>query len=216
MTCVRDRESFPAPFDAQQRTLITRRGEPVRGTSVDIESMRATTDFSREPRPTASMRTTPQKPIFTLSPVPFVTLVLCALSTFASTQAWSAPLADLGELKGKVVLVDFWASWCVPCRHSFPWMNEMQKKYGAQGLQIIGVNLDDDKKAADKFLRETPASFTLKFDPAGTLARKFDVQTMPSSYLLDASGNVIAKHFGFKLTEADAYEAQIKTALATR
>jgi len=122
----------------------------------------------------------------------------------------------LGELKGKVVLVDFWASWCVPCRHSFPWMNEMQKKYGAQGLQIIGVNLDDDKKAADKFLRETPASFTLKFDPVGTLARKFDVQTMPSSYLLDASGNVIAKHFGFKLTEADAYEAQIKKALATR
>jgi peroxiredoxin len=92
----------------------------------------------------------------------------------------------------------------------------MQKKYGAQGLQIIGVNLDDDKKAADKFLRETPASFTLKFDPVGTLARKFDVQTMPSSYLLDASGNVIAKHFGFKLTEADAYEAQIKKALATR
>lgn len=162
------------------------------------------------------MRATPKKPVSVPSPVPLViALLLCALSTFATTQASSAPLADLGELRGKVVLVDFWASWCVPCRHSFPWMNDMQKKYGAQGLQIIGVNLDDDKSAADKFLREIPASFKLKFDPAGTLARKFDVQAMPSSYLLDASGNVIAKHFGFKLGDADAYEAQIRTALAS-
>jgi peroxiredoxin len=94
-------------------------------------------------------------------------------------------------------------------------MNQMQQKYGARGLQIIGVNLDDDKKAADKFLGETPAMFTLKFDPAGALARKFDVQTMPSSYVLDSSGNVIAKHFGFKVGEADEYEAQIRAALAS-
>ena len=84
----------------------------------------------------------------------------------------------------------------------------MQKRYGAQGLQIIGVNLDDNKSTADKFLRETPATFTLKFDPSGTLARKFDVQTMPSSYLLDASGNVIGKHFGFKVSDADTYEGK--------
>ncbi len=91
----------------------------------------------------------------------------------------------------------------------------MQKRYGAQGLQIIGVNLDDNKSTADKFLRETPATFTLKFDPSGTLARKFDVQTMPSSYLLDASGNVIGKHFGFKVSDEDTYEAQIRAALAS-
>lgn len=91
----------------------------------------------------------------------------------------------------------------------------MQQKYAGQGLQIIGVNLDDDKSAADKFLRETPAKFTLKFDPAGTLARKFDVQAMPTSYLLDSSGNVIAKHSGFKLSDEDQYEAQIKAALAS-
>ena len=143
-----------------------------------------------------------------------IAFVLCALTAFMSTGAVAAPPAELGELKGKVVLVDFWASWCVPCRHSFPWMNQMQQKYGAQGLQIIGVNLDDNKSAADKFLSETPAKFTLRFDPAGTLARKFDVQTMPSSYILDSSGNVIAKHFGFKLGEADEYEAQIRAALA--
>src|SRR5262252_9167092 len=141
--------------------------------------------------------------------------VLRALIVFVSTSASSAPPAELGEIKGKVVLVDFWASWCVPCRHSFPWMNQMQQKYGGQGLQIIGVNLDDDRSAADKFLKETPAKFTLRFDPAGTLARKFDVQTMPSSYVLDSAGNVIAKHFGFKLGETDEYEAQIRAALAS-
>ena len=162
------------------------------------------------------MRIFSKQPIFAASRVSLViALLLCALSIFASTRASSAPLADLGELKGKVVLVDFWASWCVPCRHSFPWMNDMQRKYGAQGLQIIAVNLDDDKNAADKFLKETPASFTLRFDPAGILARKFDVQTMPSSYLLDASGNVVGKHFGFKVSDTNAYEAQIKAALAS-
>jgi len=163
-----------------------------------------------------SMRRISPKVVTAAKSVPLVTaFALCALSAFLSTSAAAAPPAELGELKGKVVLVDFWASWCVPCRHSFPWMNQMQQKYGAQGLQIIGVNLDDMKSAADKFLRETPAKFTLKFDPAGALARKFDVQTMPSSYVLDAAGNVIAKHFGFKLGEADEYEAQIRAALAS-
>jgi len=162
------------------------------------------------------MTATSKEPISAAKPVSrVIALVLCALSAFASTGALSAPPAELGELKGKVVWVDFWASWCVPCRHSFPWMNKMQEKYGAQGLQIIGVNLDDDKSAADKFLRETPATFTLRFDPTGTLARKFDVQAMPSSYLLDAAGNVIGKHFGFKLGDAEDYEAQIRAALAS-
>jgi cytochrome c biogenesis protein CcmG/thiol:disulfide interchange protein DsbE len=145
-----------------------------------------------------------------------VTLMLSAVLALASGPASSAPPAELGELRGKVVWVDFWASWCVPCRRSFPWMNEMQQKYGAQGLQIIAVNLDDDKSAADKFLKETPARFALKFDPSGTLARKFDVQAMPSSYLLDASGNVVATHAGFKLADTDRYESQIKAALTSR
>jgi thiol-disulfide isomerase/thioredoxin len=143
-----------------------------------------------------------------------VTLLLSALLALASGRALCAPPPELGEISGKVIWVDFWASWCVPCRRSFPWMNEMQQKYRAQGLQIIGVNLDDDKSAADNFLKETPARFGLKFDPEGKLARKFGVQAMPSSYLLDASGSVIASHFGFKLAETDQYEAQIKAALA--
>jgi thiol-disulfide isomerase/thioredoxin len=126
-----------------------------------------------------------------------------------------APAAELGPIEGKVIWVDFWASWCVPCRRSFPWMNTMHRKYGAQGLQIIAVNLDKDRALADGFLVETPAEFTLRFDPAGNLAKQFEVQAMPSSYLLDATGKILARHFGFRLSDSAEYEQTIQTALAT-
>jgi cytochrome c biogenesis protein CcmG/thiol:disulfide interchange protein DsbE len=142
-------------------------------------------------------------------------LVLVALVTALGTgQAGAAPPAGLGPVNGKVVWVDFWASWCVPCRRSFPWMNTMHRKYGEQGLQIIAVNLDKERAAADGFLAEVPAEFSLRFDPAGQLAREFKVQSMPSSYLLDTDGNVLASHFGFRTAEAADYEKTIQDALA--
>ncbi len=141
------------------------------------------------------------------------TLCVCTAFAFLAT-ARAAPPAELGAIEGKVVLVDFWASWCVPCRRSFPWMNTMHDKYAEQGLQIVAVNLDKERALADGFLAETPAKFTLHFDPEAKLAKQFEVQAMPSSYLLDAAGNVIATHFGFKLADAAEYEEQIKSALA--
>jgi thiol-disulfide isomerase/thioredoxin len=126
----------------------------------------------------------------------------------------AAPPPELGPLEGKVVWVDFWASWCVPCRRSFPWMNEMHRKYSAQGLQIVAVNLDMARALADGFLATTPAEFAIRFDPEGKVAKQFDVQAMPSSFVLDASGNVVAKHFGFKLADTDEYERQIQAALS--
>jgi thiol-disulfide isomerase/thioredoxin len=137
-------------------------------------------------------------------------MVLCALTGAAS----AAPPTELGPIEGKVIWVDFWASWCVPCRRSFPWMNAMQAKYGPQGLQIVAVNLDRERAPADKFLVETPADFTVRFDPEGKLAKQYQVQAMPSSYVLDASGAVIARHAGFRLADADEYERQIQDALA--
>jgi len=119
----------------------------------------------------------------------------------------------LGEVDGQVVWVDFWASWCVPCRRSFPWMNRMHAKYAAQGLQIIGVNVDKTRDVADEFLAETPADFALRFDPEGALAERFGVTAMPSSFLLDVDGNVIAEHYGFRMETADEYEAAIIAAL---
>jgi cytochrome c biogenesis protein CcmG, thiol:disulfide interchange protein DsbE len=128
--------------------------------------------------------------------------------------ARAAPPAALEPLEGKVVWVDFWASWCVPCRRAFPWLNEMHRQYGSAGLQIIGVNLDKDRARADKFLAEVPAEFALRFDPAGVLAKEFKVQAMPSSFLLDADGNVLETHFGFRSADTADYERGIEAALA--
>ena len=142
-------------------------------------------------------------------------LISICLALAAALPAAEAALPQaLEPIEGKVIWVDFWASWCVPCRRSFPWMNTMHDKYGDQGLQIIAVNLDKERALADGFLAEVPAQFSLRFDPAGALAKQFGVQAMPSSFLLDASGNVLAQHFGFKVADAKVYEQAIAAALA--
>ena len=114
---------------------------------------------------------------------------------------------------GKVVLVDFWASWCEPCRHSFPWMNDMQKKYAHDGLVIVAVNVDNDRAAARRFLDENPTELEIRYDDDRSLARRFEVVAMPSSFLLDEHGEVVERHLGFKVLKQDEYEAAIKAAL---
>jgi thiol-disulfide isomerase/thioredoxin len=143
-----------------------------------------------------------------------LSIVVLAVGFLSSSIASGAPPPELEPIKGKVVWVDFWASWCAPCRRSFPWLNTMQRKYGNQGLQIIAVNVDKDRGLADQFLKETPAQFALRYDPAGKLAKQFKVQAMPSSFVLDASGKVLASHAGFKLANTDEYERGIRSALA--
>ncbi|MDH3533093.1 MAG: TlpA family protein disulfide reductase [Gammaproteobacteria bacterium] len=117
------------------------------------------------------------------------------------------------DYRGTVVVLDFWASWCVPCRRSFPWLNSMHEKYGDAGLVIVGVNLDNDHKAAMEFLEEYPARFQIHYDDNKELATKFDVVAMPSSYVLNRAGEVIAKHYGFKVRRQGEYEAVIAAAL---
>jgi peroxiredoxin len=90
----------------------------------------------------------------------------------------------------------------------------MHLKYQAEGLQIIAVNVDKERALADGFLAEVPAEFALRFDPTGALAKQFEVQVMPSSFLLDPEGNVLARHFGFKLGDVEDYERVIRAALA--
>ena len=141
-------------------------------------------------------------------------LTLVGLLLTAAPASRAAPPQELAPVEGKVIWVDFWASWCVPCRRSFPWLNTMHRKYGEQGLQIIAVNLDKERALADGFLAEVPAEFSLRFDPAGNLAKQFAVQSMPSSYVLSADGKVLASHFGFRTADAPEYERAIQEALA--
>jgi len=117
---------------------------------------------------------------------------------------------DLGAYEGKVVVVDFWASWCVPCRRSFPWMNEMTTKYGDDGLVFIGINVDAVRADAEAFLADYPAEFRIMYDdPARTLAREFEVMAMPTSYIFDRTGSQVGRHLGFKVLKQDEYEALI-------
>lgn len=147
--------------------------------------------------------------------IPRVTSLLLVATVLVLPIRGSAEFpSELGSVEGQVVWVDFWASWCAPCRRSFPWMNQMLERYEAQGLQIIGVNLDKERELAATFLAETPADFDLRYDPAGALAERYGVQAMPSSFLLDADGNVIAEHFGFRFADTEEYEAAIVKALA--
>ena len=120
---------------------------------------------------------------------------------------------DLAEYKGKVVVLDFWASWCVPCRRSFPWWNTMQAEYADEGLVIIGVNLDNDLQEAEKFLEEFSADFKIHYDQDKALAKQYGVQVMPSTYILGRDGELVARHFGFKVKQQDEYEAVLVEAL---
>jgi thiol-disulfide isomerase/thioredoxin len=122
---------------------------------------------------------------------------------------------SLAALKGKVVYVDFWASWCGPCRQSFPWMNAMQAKYGAKGLQVVGVNLDAKRADADKFLAEVPATFSIAFDAQGDTPKRYAVKGMPTSVLIGADGTVLKVHTGFRDEERKALEEAIQSALAS-
>lgn len=119
----------------------------------------------------------------------------------------------LADYRGKVVLLDFWASWCGPCKQSFPWMNEMQSKYGAQGLVVLAVNVDQKREDAQKFLAEVPAKFTVVFDDKGATPKAYAVKTMPSSMLIGADGTVKEVHRGFRTEDTAALEAKIRTAL---
>jgi len=109
-----------------------------------------------------------------------------------------SPVDSLQSLKGNVVYVDFWASWCTPCVQSFPFLNQLQQDLGEKGLRVMGVNLDEKVADAEKFLAEHPAKFTIVADPDKQCAKDFDVIAMPSSYLIGRDGVVRYIHRGFR------------------
>jgi cytochrome c biogenesis protein CcmG/thiol:disulfide interchange protein DsbE len=138
-------------------------------------------------------------------------VLLPMLASPAASAAGADDLLDIAAYRGQVVYVDFWASWCAPCRHSFPWMSRMQGELGADGLVVIAVNVDHAYADAERFLEAHVPRFGIVFDPDGRLAEKFGVQGIPTSFLIDRSGHIQWKHEGFQLRDRDALERQIRS-----
>jgi thiol-disulfide isomerase/thioredoxin len=113
------------------------------------------------------------------------------------------------ELKGKVVLVDFWASWCPPCKASFPALDVLQRDYRARGVQVIAVNVDEQKKDADAFLAEHPHQLLVVFDPRGASPKAFKVRGMPTSFVIDRRGDIRYSHQGYTANIDAAYRREL-------
>ncbi|MEY8879735.1 MAG: TlpA family protein disulfide reductase [Leptothrix sp. (in: b-proteobacteria)] len=122
---------------------------------------------------------------------------------------------QLSQLHGQCVYLDFWASWCGPCRQSFPWMNEIAQRHAGRGLQVVAINLDAKPADAERFLAELPAHFTVLFDAKGDTPRRFGVKAMPTSLLIGPDGRVLWQHVGFRADDGSALERQITDALAS-
>lgn len=132
---------------------------------------------------------------------------------FSLPRLDSAGQVSLGDYKGRVVYVDFWATWCAPCRKSFPWMEEMHQQYHQDGLTIVAISVDAKRDLAEKFIQEFHPSFINAHDPDKKTARLYKLRAMPSSYLIDRDGNIVSTHVGFRTSHARELETEIKKLL---
>jgi thiol-disulfide isomerase/thioredoxin len=123
----------------------------------------------------------------------------------------AAGAVSLDAFRGRHVYVDFWASWCAPCKLSFPWLNRVQARWPQ--LAIVGINVDRRREDAERFLRATPARFTIAYDATGATPAAYAVKTMPSAYLIGPDGRVLWVHRGFREGDAAALDAALDQVL---
>jgi thiol-disulfide isomerase/thioredoxin len=135
----------------------------------------------------------------------------CALTVISDGQKY-----DLNQFQGKVLYIDFWASWCVPCAKSFPFFNQLHADLAGQGLHILAANLDENSSDAQDFLAKTPVNFMVAADSNKQCANEFAVTAMPSSYLIDRKGIVRHIHLGFRPGEAEELRSLLITLLAEK
>jgi peroxiredoxin len=120
---------------------------------------------------------------------------------------------SLEQLRGQVVMVNFWASWCGPCREEFPLLDQMYKKYKTLGFTMLGVNVEPDSKDAEGFIAKTPVSFPIVFDRSSTASKLYHVEGMPSTVLIDRNGVLRWVHRGYKAGDENEYLDQVRALL---
>jgi thiol-disulfide isomerase/thioredoxin len=149
-----------------------------------------------------------------------VAALLCALPALAGSAgpapSFSLPARDgatvsLAQYKGQVVMINFWASWCGPCRQEMPLLDNIYKKYGKMGFTLIGVNVEPDRKAAEAWLKQTPVTFPVLFDTESKVSRLYSVSGMPTTVFVDRKGNVREVHQSYKPGDENGYLDQIRS-----
>ena len=117
---------------------------------------------------------------------------------------------SLAQYKGQVVMINFWASWCGPCRQEMPLLESIYKKYNKMGFTLIGVNVEPDSQAANQWLKQTPVSFPILYDKDSQVSKLYDVAGMPSTVLIDRSGKLRMLHRGYKAGDENEYLDSIR------
>lgn len=155
-------------------------------------------------------------------------LVLSASMTAVNAAEMNKPAPDftlksrsgknlrLSDYHGQVVMVNFWASWCGPCRQEMPLLEDISKKYQRLGFTLLGVNVDEDPALAEKLLEKIPVSFPILLDSKSQVSEMMNVDAMPTTYLIDRDGNIRFHHRGYKPGYEKSYEKQIKQLVRER
>jgi peroxiredoxin len=136
-----------------------------------------------------------------------------AIAPSFSLPSRSGDTVSLAQLKGKVVMLNFWASWCGPCRQEMPLLEQMHKRYSSLGFTLVGVNVDANSRDAEEWLSKTPVSFPVLFDRESKVSKLYDVSAMPSTVFIDRQGNVRYLHRGYKAGDEGEYLNQIRALL---
>ncbi len=130
--------------------------------------------------------------------------------TFALPDS-SGQMVSLDDYKGQVVLINFWASWCAPCRKEMPLLDELQQRYAPLGFTMLGINVEEDSSLADEFLRGTPVNFPILYDRANKVSEAYDVIAMPTTIIVDREGKVRFIHHGYQAGYENEYQDQVRS-----
>jgi len=127
-----------------------------------------------------------------------------------ATKSTDGQWQRLQDYRGKVVYVDFWASWCAPCRQALPQYERLYRELGPSGFVVLAINVDTEQRLAQRMLKQIPMSFPVILDPQGVLAERFSPPTMPTGYLIDRQGVVRYVHTGYKAEDLPAFETLVR------
>ena len=148
--------------------------------------------------------------------------ILACLSPLAGAEAINVPAPDftlesrsgenlrLEDHRGEVVMLNFWASWCGPCRQEMPLMDELYSQYKDLGFTILAVNVDENREEAHRFLDKVPVNYPILYDPESSVSELYEVQAMPTTVMIDRNGNARYLHYGYQPGYEDEYEQQIR------